>query len=533
MACTCKPGRGLCQSCLQTVFERNKVQPGPAVGPNGEYTLNQVEIFEKNFRDNIVEDVQNNPLTATLAKYPNFFETVENINNDFLQRQYIKDLLPDYPVLEKRLSRGALTPLEFADFIRESNYTPATAIESSNAKGPRFLDELNSYYNGDFSDSIMGGFCGLFSSIFAAVDAFFDIMDSIAGAIADVFSFLRKIKNIADDALAFFESLKVKAIIESIKTKIGDMIKATIKKVCQSIANFNVEAITGPMPIKAPAQIKVVEQIEDKKTNLQQICGDENAERISQKIQNIIDYAVGLFENPSLEEIMALIARICAMAAGIEGLFKQLKDPLNDFSERYDEVFNTLSNASNRVTGEAIRAGAIRYSPVHREKEINKATAIWTDAGNPPPPEVKEIKDVPSWEEIKDNKHDKIRIKGGWTLRMKPTHEGWTRLDPEVRVMLMRLHAAAVKEGILSRGYIFVNSGWRSQEYNAGIDGAAKKSQHLSGKALDLTWPGFRPRGSDLNRMVQLARHVGFKGIGYYKTFLHVDIGPKRSWDSR
>ena len=240
MACTCKPGRGLCESCLQTVFERNKVQPGPAVGPNGEYTLNQVEIFEKNFRDNIVEDVQNNPLTATLAKYPNFFETVEDINNDFLQRQYIKDLLPDYPVLEKRLSRGALTPLEFADFIRESNYTPATAIESSNAKGPRFLNELNNYYNGDFSDSIMGGFCGLYSSIFAAVDAFFDIMDSIAGAIADVFSFLRKIKNIADDAKAFFESLKVKAIIESIKEKVGEMVKKAIEKVCQSIANFNV-----------------------------------------------------------------------------------------------------------------------------------------------------------------------------------------------------------------------------------------------------------------------------------------------------
>lgn len=531
MACSCQPGKGLCDSCLKSVYERNAVPAGAVSNSSGEYTLNQVEIFEKKFSNNIVKDIKENPLSLATKRYPDFYETVRIINNDFLKRQNIIQQIPNYPVLNERLKRGAIPPLEWASFLSSSNYTPATAIESSNAKGSRFLDELNSYYNGDFADSVMGGFCGLFGSIFEAINAFFDIMDSIAGAIQDVFAFLEKIKNIKDDTITFFETLKVKAIIESIKKKIEEMIKGAIKKVCQQIANFDIEAITGPIENPVPAQVKMVEKAQEKKEALTEFCGEENAELIKAKIQNLIDYAVGLFANPSLEEIMALIARICSMAAGIEGLIKQLKDPLSDFQNRYDEVFNTLSNASNRVTGEAIRAGGLRLTEEVRKFQINKAKGLWTEAGNPEPPTIEEVSGLPTWEMIKDNNHPLIRIQGGWVTNMKPASEGWTKINPQVRVMLFRLQKAAKEAGII-RSHLILNSGFRSQQYNTKV-GGAKGSQHLQGNAIDLTWPGFNSRGDDLLKFVRLAREIGFKGIGYYNSFVHVDIGPARSWDQR
>lgn len=533
MACTCQPGKALCESCLKSVYERNAVPTGPLSNPNGEYTFAQVEVFEKQFTNNIVEDVQSTALAEYSRKYSDFYDTVESINRDFLQRPTIKQQLPNYPVLNKRLEKGVLTPLEFAAFIKDQNYTPATAIISSNAQGSRFLGELEDYYNGDFATSVMGGFCSLFGSIFAAVDAFFDMIGQIDGLVQDVLAFIKKIKNVKDELLAAFEAIKVKALIEAIKEKISDMVEGAIKKVCQSIANFNVEAITGPLPTPTPAQVKVAEQAEEKKTELQQICGDENAKRIKEKIQALIDYAVGLFANPSVEEIVALIARICAMATGIEGLFQKLKDPLSDFSNRYDEVFNSLSNASNRVTGEAIRAGAIRPLETTRQNLINTAKELWEDAGNIRQPSLEELKNLPSWEQIKEH-HDKLRIQGGWTnpdTGMKPMHEGWTRVNPVVKVLVMRLQKAAKEEGIIS-SYLILNSGFRNQQYNTKV-GGVKQSQHLSGNAVDLTWPGFNPRSEALLQFVSLARREGFRGIGYYNNFIHLDIGPERSWDRR
>lgn len=545
MACTCQSGKALCSSCLQSVYERNKVSSvGPLYNPNGEYTLGQVDVFQKQFEKNIVEDINGGPLAEAVRKYPDFYDAVQEINSNFFNRPFIQQQLPNYPVLSKRLERGNITPLEFSAFIRESNYTPSTAIASSNAQGSRFLRELEHYYNGDFADSVMGGFCGLFANIFGAIDAFFDMVDSIDGLVQDVLGFLKKIKNIKDEVLAAFEAIKVKALIESIKEKIGEMVEKAIQKVCTSIANFDVSAITGPIPNPTPAQSQVAENVEKKKTALQEVCGDDNAKRIKEKVQALIDYAVGLFENPSIEEIMALIARICAMATGIEELFKKLKDPLNDFGNRYDEVFNTLSNASNRVTGEAIRAGAIRPLEEHRQNMINKARVLWEEEGNIPPVTEEERKALPSWSDLVQGVDPRLKIgKGKWWTsgKMEPKHEFWTEVDELTRVMLMRLHLACIEEEVFQGAFTLV-SGYRSPEYNEWLrntpretfpNDVAKNSQHMSGKALDIQWPGFNSRSPEFDKVIDLARQIGFKGFGKYKKFLHIDRGPERSWDRR
>jgi uncharacterized protein YcbK (DUF882 family) len=66
-----------------------------------------------------------------------------------------------------------------------------------------------------------------------------------------------------------------------------------------------------------------------------------------------------------------------------------------------------------------------------------------------------------------------------------------------------------------------ISSGYRSPDYNAQV-GGAPKSYHLLGQAFDVPIVD-----EDFNLM---ALASGFNGIGRYRTFVHLDTGPPRTW---
>jgi len=71
---------------------------------------------------------------------------------------------------------------------------------------------------------------------------------------------------------------------------------------------------------------------------------------------------------------------------------------------------------------------------------------------------------------------------------------------------------------------ITVNSGYRSPEYNAKI-GGVKNSQHLLGKAADITIEGLKP--AEVYRIINELIDMGLMlqgGLGSYKSFTHYDI---------
>ncbi len=78
---------------------------------------------------------------------------------------------------------------------------------------------------------------------------------------------------------------------------------------------------------------------------------------------------------------------------------------------------------------------------------------------------------------------------------------------------------------------IHVVSGYRSPEYNDWLvrngKGAAKRSLHVEGKAIDIRIPGV---GLDALRRAALS--LGHGGVGYYPRsgFVHLDSGRSRSW---
>ena len=70
---------------------------------------------------------------------------------------------------------------------------------------------------------------------------------------------------------------------------------------------------------------------------------------------------------------------------------------------------------------------------------------------------------------------------------------------------------------------ITINSGHRCFFHNHAVGGTTN-SQHLK-LAFDCACPK-----DEQARFVKAARNAGFTGIGMYRTFVHLDLGPKREW---
>lgn len=68
-----------------------------------------------------------------------------------------------------------------------------------------------------------------------------------------------------------------------------------------------------------------------------------------------------------------------------------------------------------------------------------------------------------------------------------------------------------------------INSAFRTIPYNQSV-GGSPNSQHLIGKALDIT----PPRGLSIitfhDELFNNASWIGIRGLGKYKTFVHCDI---------
>lgn len=70
---------------------------------------------------------------------------------------------------------------------------------------------------------------------------------------------------------------------------------------------------------------------------------------------------------------------------------------------------------------------------------------------------------------------------------------------------------------------LIINSAHRCPRHNAHI-GGAPLSQHKK-LAVDISVVGH-----DRLTALSACQDAGFLGFGLYKTFLHIDLGPRRSW---
>ncbi|HRF57178.1 MAG TPA: DUF882 domain-containing protein [Campylobacterales bacterium] len=74
---------------------------------------------------------------------------------------------------------------------------------------------------------------------------------------------------------------------------------------------------------------------------------------------------------------------------------------------------------------------------------------------------------------------------------------------------------------------ININSGYRSIRTNSNLEGAAKNSFHIKGKAIDISIDGL-----DSSLVGHLGVIMAKGGVGFYpmKNFIHIDTGNRRQW---
>ena len=73
---------------------------------------------------------------------------------------------------------------------------------------------------------------------------------------------------------------------------------------------------------------------------------------------------------------------------------------------------------------------------------------------------------------------------------------------------------------------ITILSAYRTPAYNAKVTGSAKNSQHCQGRAIDLRPPSHLSVDDFYAKIRNLAKSSHIRGIGKYKTFIHVDVRP-------
>ena len=531
----------------------------PITNANGEFNQAAIDALAADFLDGVKEDAIINPVDRAVSLFGESFYSSLSTLNSFLNNTDLKN----YPDLSGRFERGPISTIEYAGFIDAYNYTPNNLNTLATIGNLDLLKNLNNYYKDSFSSSILGGFCNLMPQVFNAIDGFFTIIGSVAGLIAGALAIVNKLKNLEDPIKEIVERITVVALIKQIKDKLVSVIEQTFDDVVNAVKNFNIEEVVGN--VETWIDENVTKKAAKIKDDITAILNDENKKSLTDKAEALFDYAANLFENPNIEEIQFLIARFCGFVANVEALIKDVKTPMDNYSFKYRRIADRLKRISNQVSTAAISSGAVRFDDETKRTEINRLEQLWnppevtpppdnsywaayptdsvekarnvaksstkyfTPTGNPPvnkmPAKPKDHNDIPTWQDIKDGKDSRLGVQGDWVEKLGA--KGWTEVDIDVKVALLKAQAD-IKEKLI------ITSAWRSQQYNQDLISqgiaAAKFSQHLDGKAIDILAPkDFDKNGREfiVGNLYSVFKRAGFTWIKDFsdeKGFWHLDM---------
>ena len=459
-----------------------------------------ISLYGKEAFDNSVLDVNRFLYIVNGASIPTQLSLSGNIQVSVTPIDFA-----DYPDLKNRIDQGtSITPIEVAEFMVQFLSSPFAIQTQLQTNQPKCLKQLDTFYGDSFTKSSMGSFCALAPSIFGAIEGFFSAVNSLATKINDL---IGKIQN-----------LSVAVLINQLKEKIKQVVDKVIEKVKGIVENFSVANVMSK--VETFVNENIIGKAHELKEKAMSFFSEENLKAFKEKIEGLLSYAIGVFKDPSLEEIQFLVYRFCSFISNVEDILNDIKGPLDNFSNSFNEAYNIIKSNGDINTVRAIQSGALRFDSQTRRSSIDQmqGNTRATGTANPAPIAIADVEGVTSW----NNGRGDAKIKFGAGLQPgRMGEEGWIRVDPKARVYLMRVQARFGKQ-------LQVNSGYRSPAYNSGR--GAKSSKHMAGQAIDVTWNGMTTQSRE--EFINIAYEEGFLGIGRYGTrFVHVDLGPKRSWN--
>lgn len=122
--------------------------------------------------------------------------------------------------------------------------------------------------------------------------------------------------------------------------------------------------------------------------------------------------------------------------------------------------------------------------------------------------------------------YSEVRLNDWPWLNFKPA-EIASRGDGSIAIETDAMDALQDLRNDYGRGLV-ISSAYRDPIHNARV-GGAPRSAHKLGLAFDLALYSAEIR-DERHQLYEIARANGFRGFGFYSTFMHVDLSRRRQW---
>lgn len=468
-------------------------------------------------------DLQNNPA----ARYNQFALQLltSNLNNLIPQVN-----LARFPNLHNRFSQAPILFPEYADYMNQTGHT----IESVNAlyleakslvdqgvvnfpegsEAERLLRELDYYYTENVANSLNNATCGSLINPFLAAFGIFEMLQNPQAILNQVLA----------GAQAILGPL---SSIRDVLFNIVDKLKSTLLDRVASLRQA-----LGNLPGSARA---LFERLSRNLNRAAAMLSDLNIGKLKDKIEAFLGAAVAQFKELTPEVIALLLFRMCQLSELVQGFMSGGVDRVAGDLSRFEELRSRINSAGLRITEDAVRFGAPRLTPTGRRDRRDDVRDGAIEDGYPASGVDPSTLRHPSLiAQIDRNGLAGYFFFGadvqnmGKTVSDADDDDGWKAVKPEVWDKL--IDALDIVPELKGVG---INSAYRSREYNERLrrrsrsSGVARNSYHTRKEALDLS---ISPYHAQMPMFIAACSYLGFGGIGTYNTFIHIDIGPVRSW---
>ncbi len=424
----------------------------------------------------------------------------------------------DYPNVAERIKQSPITPSEYADFLDSTGFnldqvtSIFTGIPVTAFTVPEYFTQLDHYYNKNFANSLSGGFCSLFTGA----------LQALAGLVSAGASLISQLKN--GVAAVIGQLNAIKNILFNLVDKVKEMMLQRVQQLVNQISQIKTQVLS------------TMKYLHNKAMNVKEFFSDLNMTNLKSKLEAMIAKMAGSFEELTPDVIAYLLYRLCQIVETVQNFMESPVDAFKNMLTNFAIQEISLTNLANIGRIGSVNAGGYRADPfeIARVKEqladnVNShaTPGVYPKGYITKPPTAEEVALVT---QLTSAGNQYVEFSSQVLNQNDPVPEaGWKMVKPEIFIILFRV---AKRMGVK----FSINSGYRSPAYNANLaktsSGVAKNSLHMSGMALDVDMTRHGNSDDFRNRFIEFASQEGAGGIGTYNSFIHIDIGQRRTWTS-
>lgn len=418
-------------------------------------------------------------------------------------KQFVSD---SYPNLIERFNQSYLTSIELAD-IMNKKYIDINQLYSELSVTPftvqlkSILSLIDGYFTSMYA-AVSSGFCSLYTDNSITISTLLSTGSALISELKNfnLSSILGKLQTV--DSL-------IKTIIDKFVSQIKSIFEG-LKATLSSIGNRN-------------AFNKLYENF----SQVSSLFEKDSIESLKSTAEKILTTLAEQFKEITPQILNFILFKACTLSSSIEDTLFKPVNLLTGQISAFNNNSTVLKNYSTRHRINAINAGANRYS----SDEIYSTQMNLVSSVNMSGEQY--ITAMPS--DLERTLLMTLSDQGNQFIEFSPQvlnmHKqypssnpannipgaGWRKVHPDVWIYLMRV---AQRMGVK----FYINSAYRNENKNSAV-GGANNSLHMSGLAVDVSMSGV-----DRTSFIKYCSQESFKGIGTYPSFIHVDLGNRRTW---